>query len=83
MRTTVRIKCCLYRIGQSQTLHVSQITEDKDAWMHKDDLRVSEAVEIDFPDRDPDAIKAEATALRLRRIARHREELEKLTEASL
>jgi len=79
----MRIKCCLYRIGHSQTLHVSTFCEPQDDWAHTNDLRVSEPVEIDFPDRDPDAIKAEATALRLRRIARHREELEKLTEASL
>lgn len=66
----MKIKLAVYRTNSGT--HVSQYNEPSDHWLHRDDVRITEIVEVDFPARPQTEIDIDVEAIRTAALARIR-----------
>lgn len=67
----MKIKLALFRTT-SGSVHVSQYVDDKDTWLHSDEVRVTEILEVDFPERSGAEVQIDIEGMRTRALEKIR-----------
>lgn len=67
----MKLKLALYRTTTGATL-VSQFNEPEHTWLHSNEVRITDIVEVDFPQRTGEEIQTDIELIRTQALAKIR-----------